>query len=562
MKMPEKNDIQCILDEELSHVHTSDCQRQMLCENAKGEKAVKKKGSFVLILALALTLVSCAALAATGAFEALKAMWENSFQRMNTTAQVDIVDESEVPGYLQQFEAEYGGRKEDLILSTVPGESDLSLEEAVRIARDAIMNKFGTPQSELDRMGIYPSFYKSPYQDREPQWRIYITPRTDVNLDDDHDYPAPGEYLVDIDSPSGEVNSCFWYNDDYWPEYAIRCWENGSRDDVYEQAKRPDFMKQSMESRQQFMDLFAQAGYDLAPLQMIQSDEARLRAMDTYICYAEIENDLLDSSDSFVQTAIREMESRFGITKEDMIKCHFAAVLSPQNSETVDICFSYNFNKEAAAQPGLCEMLGAGYGTRLGYFMICMDAQSGKAVRAVNIMWDETLLPTCESGLLSRMFWTKEDLPEYYRMLKELCALDAGYVAGRDSQSALLNEADRVMLSYGGEPGLYTTERTEEKEYTIDQFLYEHEMTGEEIIQKGFAFLLSHTACSEEELKQAVFLVGTMFDDMENPDPDKIHPTLLVLMKMENDQEMRWYFHFDLDLNVTRFEETRENING
>ena len=63
-------------------------------------------------------------------------------------------------------------------------------------------------------------------------------------------------------------------------------------------------------------------------------------------------------------------------------------------------------------------------------------------------------------------------------------------------------------------------------------------------------------------MKQAAFLVGTMYDDPVNPDERKIHPTLLVLLEEKNGQGIRWYFRFDLELNVTQFEETRENING
>lgn len=562
MKPLDKDDIRNILDAELTHVHTSDLGRQRLYEKAKGEETVKKKISVSLILTFVMTLTVIAALAASGAFEALKAMWNDSFDRMNTTAQVDILDENEVPGYLKQFETDYGGRKQDLVLSTVPGDSDLSLDDAVAIAKKTVMEMYGTPSEELNAMGVYPTFYKTPYQDTLPEWEVYMTPRTDVNLDDDHHCPAPGEYLVRVSSPSGEVNECFCYNDDFWPEYALRCWENGSKDYVYEQAQRSGFLLQSLKNRRLFMDLFAEAGYDTVPLQKAQNDESRLRAMNTSICFAEAKDNLLDSSDSFVLTAVKEMESRFGITKEDMVRCHFIAIRSPQSSETVDICFSYNFNMEAASNPGLCESLGAGYGSRLGYFMICMDAQSGHVVNAINIIWDKTLEPTYQTGLLSRMFWTGDDLPEYYRMMDELRALDADYVAGRDSETELLNKADKVMLAYGGDPVLYTAQRADNREYTLDQYLYEHHLTEKDITGKGMSYLLSHTSYSEEELGKAAFLVGTMFDDMENPDPDKTHPTLLVLLDKENGNGIKWYFQFDFDLNIINFEETKGNING
>lgn len=166
-----------------------------------------------------------------------------------------------------------------------------------------------------------------------------------MNLDEDHTFPAPGEYRVYIESPSGEVSDCFYYNDDFWPDYAQRCWENGSRDYVYEQAQRAGFMKQSAENIEHFMELFKAAAYDLEPLEKMQNDEIRLRSVAVDICFAQIRADLLESSDSFVLTAIQEMENRFGITREDMDRCFFSAVRNPVQSETVDICFSYNFHK-------------------------------------------------------------------------------------------------------------------------------------------------------------------------------------------------------------------------
>ena len=53
-----------------------------------------------------------------------------------------------------------------------------------------------------------------------------------------------------------------------------------------------------------------------------------------------------------------------------------------------------------------------------------------------------------------------------------------------------------------------------------------------------------------------------MFDDPVNPDERKVHPTLLVLLEENNSQSIRWYFQFDLEMNVTQFEESKENING
>lgn len=160
------------------------------------------------------------------------------------------------------------------------------------------------------------------------------------------------------------------------------------------------------------------------------------------------------------------------------------------------------------------------------------------------------------------MHWTKEDLPEYYRMMEELRVLDAGYVAGRDSQTALLNEADQILLRYGGDPNLYTAQREDGGGYTLAQFLYENDLTEEAIFEKGREYLLSHTSYSEKELQNASFIAGTQFDNCDQPESTKIHPTLLVLLEKENGEGMRWYFQFDLDLNITDFEESENNIHG
>ncbi len=563
MKAIDRESIRRVLDSELTHIKTSSRQRQTLYENAKGGKKVKKKSIPVLVTAVVLMLAAGTALASTGALDALLALLRDSFSRMNTSAAVDVVDRPDVPRYLEQFEDAYGGRKEDLILSTVPGEDDLSLNDALRIARQAIMERFGTPEAELDAMGVYPAYYETPYTDELSQWRIYFSPRTNADLDEDHDCPAPGEYLADVDSPSGEVSGCFYYNDDFWPEYALRCWENGSREYVFSQACRPDFLKQSTEDQKHFISLFAEAGYDTAPLLGNQRPEARLRAMETELYFADPEEDLLDSSDSFVLTALAEMESRCGITREDLEKCHFIALRSPQASATGDICFSYNFKKAEAAEAGYCETMGMSYASNLGFYMVSMDRQTGEVTGFAHIPRNADDTPAGGEGLLARSVWTGADLPEYEALIDELRALDAGYVSGRDSLNALHNRADEVMLRHGGDPQLYTADRDEnDGVYTLDRFLYEHQLTEDMIHAKGLSYLLENTSYTEEELKHASFITGTRYDDTDHPDQNRQYPTLLVLLEKEKGRGMVWFFHFDTELNITQFEETEEDLHG
>lgn len=265
-------DIHSILKSELESIQTSDTQKELIYEIAKETHVIhRRKMLHLVLIAIVLLSITCAALAATGAFEAIKSIWENSFSRMNTTGEMNIVDAPDVSDFLDQLEKDDGVRKEDLYLSTVPEKDDITLEEALNIAKNAIMEKYGTPEDELDAMGVYPEFWKTPNMENQlSSWTIFYTSIMDEDIFEDHFFLAPGEYRVYINSPSGEVTYCGYYNDEFWPKYAIRCWEHGSKDYVYEEAKKPAFRQLLTADQEYFLSLFQKAGYDISSFQQDQ----------------------------------------------------------------------------------------------------------------------------------------------------------------------------------------------------------------------------------------------------------------------------------------------------
>ena len=254
--------------------------QRIINQERMGGIIVNKRVSVGLVLAIVLMLITVTALAATGAFQKLWEVWQSSFQKMNTTGAVEIVEDFDH----EAFEAEYGGVKEDLIISTIPRDEDLDYDRAYAIARQAIVDRFGTPENELDAMGVYPSFYESPYQDKPSEWIFYFSSRRDVNIDEDHHYDAPGEYQVWIESPSGEVTNCIWYLDAFFPDYARRTWEAGKTDYVFAKAKSTQFYAQSQEDQTYFIELFEKAGYDISTIS--KSDEQQLASIEPHPeCY-------------------------------------------------------------------------------------------------------------------------------------------------------------------------------------------------------------------------------------------------------------------------------------
>jgi len=263
---------------------------------------MKKTASVLLCLALVWT--GSGALAQyimTG--EEMHAIWQESFDKMNTEGALDIRTLDD----LAAFEAEYtrrtgNERKEDLVFESLPMEGDMPYDEALSYARGLIADKFGTPESELDAMGVYPRLVDYIYMDHESEWEFYFTPRRDTDIHLDHSYDAPGEYRVVFGARTGTVEYVNWYLDGFFPHYALRTWEAGKYEYVYQKALGKAFYEQSVENQQAFERRFEEKGYDTAPIK--RTDEELLAAIGTELMFAEPAENLLSSGDAQVEAAL------------------------------------------------------------------------------------------------------------------------------------------------------------------------------------------------------------------------------------------------------------------
>lgn len=178
---------------------------------------MKKWMLHAALLAAALALAVPAALAqewnATPMTEEeMRAVWQASFDRMGTTGTVDITSEEE----LRQLEKDYTARtglerKEDLVISSLPGAHDMPYEQALAFAKRALMEKYGVDEAELDAMGVYPRFIDYVYTEDESEWEFYFSSLTHMDIGLDHAIPAWGEYFVTFTAQSGEVLLCVQY---------------------------------------------------------------------------------------------------------------------------------------------------------------------------------------------------------------------------------------------------------------------------------------------------------------------------------------------------------------
>lgn len=146
--------------------------------------------------------------------EEMMAIYQQSFDRMNTTMEVNLITLDEVPELEKQY---FRKRKEDLIISSLPMEGDKSYEDALWLARNALVQRTGATEAELNAMGVYPQLTDYVYMENESEWEFYFTPRRDTDIMLDHEIPAEGEYRVVIGAQSGHVLSFHWYSKDNLP---------------------------------------------------------------------------------------------------------------------------------------------------------------------------------------------------------------------------------------------------------------------------------------------------------------------------------------------------------
>lgn len=145
----------------------------------------------------------------------MMAICQQSFDRMNTTMDMNLMTLDELPAWEKEYTQSTGReRKDDLIISSLPMEGDLPYEDALWMARNALMQRTGATEAELDAMGVYPQLMDYVYMENESEWEFYFTPRTNTDIMLDHDIPAEGEYRVTIGAQSRCVLDWHWYSND------------------------------------------------------------------------------------------------------------------------------------------------------------------------------------------------------------------------------------------------------------------------------------------------------------------------------------------------------------
>ena len=108
----------------------------------------------LLCLAAALVIITGAAAQADEPTylmtkEEMHAIYQQSFDRMNTTMEINLMTLDELPAWEKEYTRNTGlERKEDLLISSLPMEGDKSYEDALWLARNALMQHTGISEAE------------------------------------------------------------------------------------------------------------------------------------------------------------------------------------------------------------------------------------------------------------------------------------------------------------------------------------------------------------------------------------------------------------------------------
>lgn len=417
----------------------------------------------IILFSLLLTLAVTGAAAQPSYLmtkEEMTAIWQESFDRMQTTGALNLKTLDDLPAFEAEYTANTGReRKDDLVFSSLPMEGDMPYDEALAYAKKLILDKFGTPEEELDAMGVYPRLIDHIYRDHESEWEFYFTPRTHTDIELDHDYEGQGEYRVTFGAQTGTVEYVNWYIDQFFPDYAQRTWDAGYQQYVYDRAGRQDFFTQPVEQQAHFITLFEQAGFDTSALK--RTDEELLQLLELDLLFSEPEENLLSSDDALVQTALTALEKSTGLTRAFLQKYSFCALYSPMQRETTDICIAYNYNDESekyrTGELNHYNGLLYSYATRIGIYMVCIDPATGEAVRVAHLP-RKTVGDAPEGDLLlQRADWTAADAAEFDDAFTRLTALVAPMLdTDQPDEPALHVAADTFMRSIGGDEKLYS----------------------------------------------------------------------------------------------------------
>ncbi len=406
----------------------------------RGTKPVKKKISTAAI-ALAVLLLLCATGLAIGL--TVEEIWKQSFDKMNTTAVHEVI--------------------------SIPEEDDMTADEAIALAKEAIRNKYGTTDEEFERMGVYPAFYARGWDgkvfDDPAEWQVYFSSRTDVNLDLDTLWYGPdGEYRVYINAETGEIMYCNWYTNDFWSK-AQRIWDCGSHDVVYSKYKSSSFYSQSKERQAHFEKLLADAGYALIEHDQKYHDLLLGKTLD--LKFHDPMESISPGTDAQADAAWLQLQLNYSLDPELLQKYAYEAVRLDLNTGTDDICIAFNFEEQFnRVDTGI---LNRWVNTlfddvdRIGLFMVSFEPGTTNVVEVTHVLRSEEMRDASitEGELLERNDWTSRELylfDEAYTQL-EWAIARMDLAGATDAEKEIVKDA--YMRSLGGDPDIYTDKSDE-----------------------------------------------------------------------------------------------------
>lgn len=357
-----------------------------------------KKLSTGAIIAIVLMLLSVTAVAVGLTVEQI---WQQSFEKMGTSGMIrNLSDETQ---------------------------AEITVDEALSIARAAIIAKYGTPVAELDAMGVYPTYaargWDGKTDDYPSEWDILFSSRTDVNIHsysselDEYgqvisDYGPTGEYLVYLNAETGEVTYCGFYTDDFWA-YAQRIWDCGNYDAIYWQYQKPEFYELSIETQFYYEQLLAEKGYEIVHRSGKYKSLLKADLRDRMYCdpSAAINND-----DPQAVAAWAAVEDKYGFSTELLQRYSYIATRSGFQTGTDDIFITFNYAaQDYRQQTGYtdiwCDKI---YNkvSRVGAFLVSFDTDTTHVVGVTHLWYSESnnVRRIRVGKLLEQTDWESEDL--------------------------------------------------------------------------------------------------------------------------------------------------------
>ncbi len=441
---------------------------RIMAQTQRKEAPRMKKLSTGMIIVIVLTLLSVTALAVGLTVEEV---WQQTFTKMGTWGEIRTIG--------------------------TPSETDLTMEEAAAIARNALKTRFGVTDEELDAMGFYPSYFEAEVDDGIPypsSWQLLWSSRTNVDIDkDDTDFGPNGEYRVYMHGETGEIDVCNFYTTRFW-DYAQRVWDVGNYDEVYWHYSKTDFFNQPTDVQAYWTQQLADKGYDVRT----KDEELHqvLLSADLDLQFCDL-NRIADNNDPLVAAAWAALEKETGLRADLLRKYAYVATIPGWNTGYDDVCIHFSYELEWAMQEaGFLDQYSDwvfGLSNRLGMFMVSFEKGTTN-VAAVTHVKRSDIYPkdvVTEGPLLIRTDWNADDLiafdAEYAKFDRAVKRMRAANLADASIQVVVRDYFRRMGVEseyYPAAPEEANVMQWFAEESEWDAHIKEPEMTYAEFMDK------------------------------------------------------------------------------